>query len=186
MTKKPIIILCILLAFSVKLPGRNAFKPLTNNELCNKKTFTFTQFEKIPYRIQFKGIIASGEHDERFIFLLNNEKLAYVKLHEYCPLGAFRLLQYNTQTQTVYLEDCLSHQHKTLTLHKTNEDFDSYRIVLRNKKHKCFDFTQQKCNQQIGKHNISTILVNINKLKILVVDKKEGREPFAYYLNQHS
>jgi hypothetical protein len=160
--------------------GRDVFKPWPSEELAPGQHFVLSHFEKIPCRVQFKGIVEWGNLGDRYVFL-TDQVMVLVKPGEKIP-EKFWVKAYDDVRQMVTIEDELDNLSLELPLGKIAYLPHRFHAVLRDlRTQQDYSFSENSPKQQISTHtSVALHGVNPDRGKLTVIEQTEGQAPYAY------
>ena len=172
-----------VLIFSLRCPAiafNDIFLPF---DMACSHNFTLKSLQKVPYYIQFKGTVVWKDGSDKYIFLVNNRDIVYMRPGETSRYG-FRFDRYDSQARMALIEDLEEQIPMPLQLGKkayypknfiaTVQDVITQASYVFSNAAKEYSFSEGK--------SIAVTHVNVDENYLVLVEYSQDRYPYAYKL----
>ena len=165
---------------TVSLLG-NLFAPLEEPVSHN---FILKQFEKIPYRLQLKGIVEWKDGVDRYIFVLDDRELISMSLNTRSDHG-FCLTDYDAESQIARVNDLVENVTMPLKLGRKTYKEGQFSALVQDAKTQATYHFSDRVHEHLLADGSSIRIRNINTAdnSLILIECVQGHPPYAYKLN---
>lgn len=171
---------CFIFILFCCLDGRGIWEPLigmSHTDQENLFNFEVVSFEKVPYRLQYKGFFTKIDGETGYLFLVDGGSLVTLNMRENRPEG-FSLLSVSELKNEVVIYDTFEGKEYVLKLGEITYKKDQFQCIIRNVEDNQLYTFSDKSLRCLDDQKSLTLNYHENGLVLLV--QRKGEIPLAF------